>query len=154
MKKHTNKFLKSVAKNVDLAFKYDPNKQDRPNFRFYGVSMSDADNTKASTMPGGPMFLRDSELGDYPMIDPDGYGANIPERFLNSFRADDDGGRLDADMRVRPSKRKRNVPSYYEYDFTSLNERHVDKFRVATKTGQEEVASEIFKKRHNDVFEL
>ena len=134
MKKHTNKFLKSVVKNVDMAFTYNPNKQDRPNFRFYGASMGGTETTKmSSTMPGGgPQLLRDSEFDDYP-IEIDGRGANVPERFLNSFRAGDDDGASDADMRVRPSKRKRSVPTWYEYDFTALNERHVDKFRVATK---------------------
>ena len=81
--------------------------------------MSGAETTKASSKPGAPIFLRESELGDYDDIEPDGHGANVPERFLNSFRGDSEGGaRMDSDMRIRPSKRIRNMPQYYEYDIT------------------------------------
>ena len=37
-KKHHNKFIKNLVKNVDMAFNYKPGEQDRPLFRFQGVS--------------------------------------------------------------------------------------------------------------------
>ena len=53
---------------------------------------------------------------------------------------------------MRASKRKRSMVQYYDYDFTALGEKHVDKFRVNTKYLVEKRATNIFVDRHNMVY--
>jgi hypothetical protein len=36
--KHHNRFIKNLVKNVDMAFNYKPGEEERPMFRFQGVS--------------------------------------------------------------------------------------------------------------------
>jgi hypothetical protein len=37
-RKYHNRFIKNLVKNVNMAFNYKPGEEDRPNFRFQGVS--------------------------------------------------------------------------------------------------------------------
>lgn len=47
-RKHHNKFIKNLVKNVDMAFNYRPGEEDRPMFRFQGVSGKTALKIKES----------------------------------------------------------------------------------------------------------
>ena len=141
-KTHCNKFLQQIKKNVEMAENYDPKHQDRPAFRFMGVS--GANTTKASARKAVD-FLRDSEMGDE--IDEN---ASIPARFLEQLGVV--SARGDTSRRVRPTKRKRRIPSHYDYNITALTDKHVDKFRVQQKLTVEQVATNTLIDRHNKVF--
>lgn len=84
-----------------------------------------------------------------------GRPISVPGRYLIDFR-DKEGDEMEQraarKLAEKMSKRKRGVPKYYLYDFNQLNERHVDKFRLAIKGTQERRATDIFVDKHNQLF--
>ena len=85
----------------------------------------------------------------------DGRPISVPGRYLIDFR-DKEGDEMEQKaarkLAEKMAKRKRGVPPYYLYDFNQLNERHVDKFRLATRQTQENKATVSFVSRHNQLF--
>ena len=164
-----------IVTNVDKAFKYNPARQDRPVFKFYGagaVSLKSHPASHQRTMSAGPetgtSALIDADqsmaLGRHSMFEDepplilqhlDGRPISVPGKYLIDLR-DKEGDEIEQraarKLAEKMSKRKRGVPKYYLYDFNQLNERHVDKFRVAAKQTQERRATTTFVERHNQLF--
>ena len=93
-------------------------------------------------------FLRESELDrlDAAHLLP---GASIPARYK------EDPTKHDDEESIKPSiwKRRRKVPKSYNYSFSALADRNVDKFRTNQKLTMEKVATDIFVDRHNSVYQ-
>lgn len=71
-----------------------------------------------------------------PLTHPDGRPISVPVKFLTDPRNQEEHEIEAAAQRKlleRLAQRTRGLPRFYDYDFTTLNERHVDKFRLATK---------------------
>lgn len=135
-----------MKEQIDKAVDYDPYSEERPYFRFVGYS-GKPDYVSVNTMDK-MSYLRESELDrlDVAHLMP---GASIPKKYKEDPTKDDD------EKSIKPSiwKRRRKVPKSYNYDFTALADRNVDKFRMGQKTTMEQVATNIFVGRHNDVFQ-
>lgn len=84
-----------------------------------------------------------------------GRPISVPGNYLIDFR-DKEAGEMEQlaarKAAEKLNKRKRGVPKDYDFDINNLNERFVDKFRVAVKETQERRATTTFVGNHNQLF--
>ena len=119
-----------------------------------------ADSGTGGLLDGDQLIAqgRRSVLDDEPPLilqHHNGRPISVPARYLLDVR-DKEGDEMEQKaarkLAEKMAKRKRGVPPYYLYDFNQLNERHVDKFRLATRQTQERRATVSFVDRHNQLF--